>query len=68
MARGGNKGGDAGDNTKKKPSASAKKAEKQQIAEKQQKAAVEDQEWDKGAKSNAKKYVEVPSIRQTSKY
>lgn len=58
MARGGNKGGDAGDNTKKKPSASAKKAEKQQIAEKQQKAAVDDQEWDKGAKSNAKKEAE----------
>lgn len=54
MARGGAGKGD-GENTKKKPSASAKKAEKQQNAEKQQKAVAEDQEWSKGQKSNAKK-------------
>jgi len=57
MARGGAKGGD-GENTKKKPSAAAKKAEKQQNAEKQKSTAIEDQEWSKGAKSNSKKEAE----------
>jgi len=58
MARGGTKGTGDGENTKKKPSAKTMKAEKQQTADKQQKAVTEDQEWDKGAKSNAKKEAE----------
>jgi len=58
MARGGVKEGD-GENTKKKPSAAAKRAEKQKTADKQQKAVVEDEEWSKGAKSNAKKEAEA---------
>lgn len=59
MARGGAKGGDGGENTKKKPSKKAAAAEKQKGAEIQQKSAVEDQEWSKGAKSNAKKEAEA---------
>jgi hypothetical protein len=48
----------AGENTKK-ASGNAKKAEaaaQKAAVENQKKAVIEDEEWGKGAKSNAKKY------------
>jgi hypothetical protein len=54
--------GKKGENTKK-VAGNAKKAEaaaEKAAAENAKKAAAEDQEWSKGAKSNAKKYVIRP--------
>ena len=44
-----------GENTKKVPSGKEKKAVAAAAAESQKKVAVEDEDWGKGVKSNAKK-------------